>query len=175
MILKTLIGALAVGGALLTTSAANAASYVEFENDSSAFDLVMSATNVTNGALVGLATDNNSTLGQWRGEVMGTAIDGLAQRRHVLRASEGSAAGPLCLAVKDDIQPGQAMGVKVATCNSLKAQLWTTPSGGTGLIRLRSEKYRTHVISRMSGPEFITPLQMTFGASGASWVQRTGA
>ncbi|MFC4534140.1 RICIN domain-containing protein [Sphaerisporangium dianthi] len=173
--MKTLVGALAVGGALLTAAPAHAASYLEFENDSSAFDLVMSATGVTNGALVGLATDNNSSLGQWRGETVGTSIDNLPQRRFVLRASEGSAAGPLCLAVKDDIQPGQAIGVKVATCNTLKAQMWTLTSGGGSLVRLRSEKYRTHVITRVSGPEFLTPLQMTTAPAGSLWVQRTAA
>ncbi|MEU7862250.1 hypothetical protein [Nonomuraea sp. NPDC049141] len=171
--IKTLIGALAVGGALLTAAPANAATYIEFENDSSAFDLVMSATSVTNGASVGLATDNNATLGQWREEIVGTAIDGLAQRRFVLRASEGSVAGPLCLAVNDNIQPGQALGVKVATCNTLNAQRWTLHSGGVGLVRLRNEKYRTHFIARVSGsPEFITPLQMTTAFSGSTWVER---
>lgn len=141
--LRTLIGALAASGILLTAAPANAApavsaqagaaavSHVEFNLDTvlsgQPTRLVMTATSPTPGAKVGFKFDNNDTNAQFQFVREPDSFTG----RYILRSTENTA-NPLCLDVLN-------LNVVVDTCDGTSSQLWKY-SSASGIKLLEGRK-----------------------------------
>jgi hypothetical protein len=150
---------LAVATAALSTplgfaaSASAANTYYEWESEKSAFNLVMTAKGTEDGSKVGIATDNNSSMAQWKATHQ---HDGFWTYK--LRAGE-HLAKPLCLDVEgDSTEPGA--DIVVRECDGTKSQNWRDIAVSFPSTKsfLQNENSPNRYIHLPSGPEFSVTL-----------------
>lgn len=166
------IAALAtIATAFAVASPAQAAkTYREYENNSSQFNLVMTAKGTAAGSPVGLSVDNDDRLAQWRRELPSTSADGRPVYRYVLRASEPA---NKCLDVKDGSLSIGAT-IVVQPCDGRASQRWASITAnifGGVFHGFRNEKSGLRV-ARTTGPEFITNLIQNKVNNGGLWTPR---
>jgi hypothetical protein len=141
-------GAIASGNGTSGTAALAATNHVELSTNTSLGRLVLTARGSAPGSPVGLAFDNDSSLGQWKF----VSLDGQFKRgMYVLRHTENTSA-PQCL--------NAGLKVSVRGCDSsLEAQRWTL----TGLTMKNDFERR---IQPPDSPILVTDLRMGVGSGG---------